>query len=84
MVQEYTNYVLLMEGISHLRENYTDHVFTVHEYIYRVVPFAFNSHKRDFGVENINNSHKRETTEMVLLMEDSSHLRDFFHQEQKQ
>lgn len=45
---------------SHLREKYTDPVFTVHEYIYHVVPFAFISHKRDFGVENIINSHKRE------------------------
>ena len=45
---------------SHMRENYTNHVFTVHEYIYRVVSFAFISHKRDFGVENIINSHRRE------------------------
>lgn len=43
-----------------MRENYTDYIFMIHEYIYRVVPFAFNSHKRDFGVENIINSHRRE------------------------
>lgn len=50
----------ILRNNSHLREKYTDYVFTVHEYIYRVVPFAFNSHMRDFGVENINNSHRQE------------------------
>ena len=40
MVREYIYYILMMDENSHMRENYTDYIFMIHEYIYRVVPFA--------------------------------------------
>ena len=69
----------ILRNNSHMRENYTDYIFMIHEYIYRVVPFAFNSHMRDKYINRILMVQKYINYRAAFTF--ISHLRDFRQQE---